>query len=177
MNSGVYKITNQINSKFYIGSSNNLKRRKSAHFSLLKNGKSHNLILQNAVNKYGIENFKFEIIVECNVEFLFTIEQQLVDQLKPEYNIAIKNVAVPTGLPYKNKTLYSKYAKDRLKKDKNFGWKSRVIVQLDSKNGIPIKEFKSLKEYAETYNCSIGNVGSCIKRKRKCKGFYIKYKE
>ncbi len=177
MKSGVYKITNLINGKFYIGSSKDLNRRKKDHFRILSKGTSHNKILQNAVNKYGIINFKFEIIENCTEELLFITEQKFVDELKPQYNISIANVAVPTGLPYKDKSLYKKYAEDRLKENNNFGWKSRKIVQLDSKNGNIIKEFSSLKEYADTYQCSIGNVGSCIKRQRKCKGFYIKYKE
>lgn len=91
------------------------------------------------------------MIVECPEELLFTIEQKLVDELKPEYNIAIENVAVPIGLPYKDKTLYKKYAEERLKNDVNFGWKSKAIIKLDS-------------------------VGKALKKGTKCKGFYLKYK-
>ena len=111
MKTGVYKITNQINGKFYIGSSKDLSRRKKDHFRLLKKGINHSILLQRAVNKYGIDNFIFEVIVECPEELLFTIEQKLVDELKPEYNIAIENVAVPIGLPYKDKTLYKNMQK------------------------------------------------------------------
>ena len=64
-NSGVYKITNLINNKFYVGSSINLKQRKHAHFYSLKLGKHKSPYLQNAFNKYGIENFVFEVIKYC----------------------------------------------------------------------------------------------------------------
>ena len=35
-NCGIYEIINILNNKIYIGSSNNLKRRESQHFSNLK---------------------------------------------------------------------------------------------------------------------------------------------
>lgn len=60
----IYKITNLINGKIYIGQTNNPKRREREHFSLApsiledNNGK----ILYNALLKYGPQNFSFEII-------------------------------------------------------------------------------------------------------------------
>jgi len=176
MKSGIYKITNEINGKFYIGSTKDLNRRKKDHFRLLKKGVNHSVILQKAVNKYGIDNFKFEILVECSEDLLFTIEQKIVDELKPEYNIAIQNVSVPTGLPYKNKSLYKKYAEDRLKNNSNFGWKSRAIIKLDDK-GNKLEEYPSLKSYAEQHGCAVGSVGKALKKGTRCKGFYLKYKD
>ena len=175
MKTGVYKITNQINGKFYIGSSKDLSRRKKDHFRLLKKGINHSILLQRAVNKYGLNNFIFEVIAECSEELLFTIEQKLVDELKPKYNIAIQDVSVPTGLPYKDKTLYKKYAEDRLKENNSFGWKSKIIIKLDDE-GNELKEYPSLKSYAEEHNCAIGSVGKALKKGTKCKGFYLKYK-
>lgn len=62
MESGIYQIRNIINKEIYIGSSINLEKRKSVHFSLLRSGKHHSIKLQRAFNKYGKENFKFEIL-------------------------------------------------------------------------------------------------------------------
>ena len=87
MKTGVYKITNQINGKFYIGSSKDLSRRKKDHFRLLKKGINHSILLQRAVNKYGITNFKFRIIELCEKELLISKEQYYIDKLKPKYNI------------------------------------------------------------------------------------------
>lgn len=63
----IYKITNRINNKIYIGQSNNVKNRWNEHKRLgsldsTKRKKYHNSKLYNAINKYGIENFVFEII-------------------------------------------------------------------------------------------------------------------
>ena len=59
---GIYKITNLKNHKIYIGSSNNIMRRWYEHLRDLKNQKHCNSHLQNAWNKYGENNFLFEII-------------------------------------------------------------------------------------------------------------------
>jgi len=62
LNSGVYKIVNIINNKLYIGSSAYLRFRKSAHFSDLRKNKHHSQYLQEEYDKYGRENFVFEVI-------------------------------------------------------------------------------------------------------------------
>jgi group I intron endonuclease len=87
MASGIYKIYNLIDDNFYIGSSVNLRKRESTHFNLLKKNKHHCIYLQNAVNKYGINNFIFEIIeyVDC-FKNLINREQYYFDLLNPKYN-------------------------------------------------------------------------------------------
>lgn len=55
----IYKITNKINQKIYIGQSSNPKYRFSQHCRI--HDKYTSLINQ-AINKYGKENFTFEII-------------------------------------------------------------------------------------------------------------------
>lgn len=63
----VYKVTNLINNKIYIGKTfRGLKKRWSVHCASFKNPKVKKSYLQNAINKYGKENFKIEIIEKCN---------------------------------------------------------------------------------------------------------------
>lgn len=52
-NIGIYKITNLINNKFYIGSSSDLKKRLYEHRRELNLGVQANKHLQSAWNKYG----------------------------------------------------------------------------------------------------------------------------
>lgn len=183
MNLGIYKITNIKNNKFYIGSTNNLKRRKKEHFSLLKKNKNHCKILQRAYNKYGEDAFIFEVLAYCPKEYLFKLEQWFVDTLKPQYNSCLINVSVPIGLSGAgylytdaHKQIKRISALNRLSTDINFGWKSRTIEKLNE-DGNVIKEYTSLKQYALEHNCAIGNVGKALKKGNKCKGFYIRYKE
>ena len=58
----IYKITNLINNKIYIGQTNNFVRRKQQHINATISNKISNKYLYNAMKKYGIQNFKFEII-------------------------------------------------------------------------------------------------------------------
>ena len=68
---GIYSITNLINGKRYIGKSINLNGRLSSHKCSLRKdvrNKDTNRYLFNAVKKYGIENFNFEVI-ELDLSF------------------------------------------------------------------------------------------------------------
>jgi group I intron endonuclease len=64
MTRGIYKIINIINSKFYVGSAVDLKRRKTRHFSELRGNKHNNRHLQAAWNKYGEQAFVFVVLEE-----------------------------------------------------------------------------------------------------------------
>lgn len=64
---GIYKITNKVNGKVYIGQSINIKERWHRHKT------DYNKIdnyLYRAFKKYGLDNFLFEIIEECEKEDL-----------------------------------------------------------------------------------------------------------
>ena len=78
MKGGIYKLTNLINNKIYIGSTNNIKARKSKH----KNRKTNTLISK-AIFKYGWNNFLFEILEYCDNEKLIERENYYFDKYKP----------------------------------------------------------------------------------------------
>jgi len=84
--SGIYCIRNLINGKRYIGQASVLINRKYYHFSELKRNCHHNKYLQRSYNKYGVENFIFEILLICEKEYLTHYEQIFCDILRPEYN-------------------------------------------------------------------------------------------
>lgn len=65
---GIYKITNIINGKCYIGQSINLNIRLRIHLWSLKKNQHASQHLQNAVNKYGIESFSFEVIEKIDIK-------------------------------------------------------------------------------------------------------------
>ena len=62
---GIYKITNTVNGKCYIGQSNDIHRRFSEHKSLNYRKEYPDKILYKAISKYGIDKFIFEVIEEC----------------------------------------------------------------------------------------------------------------
>jgi len=60
--SGIYKILNKINGKYYVGSTKNFNNRWNSHKSSLNRNEHTNIHLQNSYNKFGKENFDFIII-------------------------------------------------------------------------------------------------------------------
>jgi group I intron endonuclease len=76
--SGIYKITNLINGKIYIGRSVNLKSRKSKHKTSITK-----TIISKAIQKYGHDNFKFEVIEYCECDILVEREQYYMDLFNP----------------------------------------------------------------------------------------------
>ncbi len=107
MHTGIYKIKNLINNNFYVGSTQtSFKHRFSQHISDLNKNKHRNIHLQRACNKYGINNFSFEIIEKCSKEDCIKREQYYIDSLHPEYNlnpIAFSNKGLKWSLASRQK--------------------------------------------------------------------------
>lgn len=78
----IYKITNLINQKIYIGKTNNPKRRWYHHVRDSKKPSDHprKFIIHHAISKYGKDNFSFEIIDSDEDEKI--IFQKEIDLIK-----------------------------------------------------------------------------------------------
>lgn len=77
IDSGIYKITNIVTGRIYVGSAINLHNRKSFHFSEAQ----HNRYLKRSMKKYGKKNFTFEVIEYCSPEQLLEREQYYLNTL------------------------------------------------------------------------------------------------
>lgn len=77
--SGIYKITNIVNTMYYIGSTINFSKRWNRHKNDLKANRHLNSYLQNAYNKYGVEAFAFQILEYCEPKKLLEREQFYLD--------------------------------------------------------------------------------------------------
>lgn len=101
MASGIYKIINAVNNKFYVGSAVDLKRRKSRHFSELRNNKHNNKHLQAAWNKYGEQAFVFVVVEETDKTNLLEAENKwLYEHVGKDYcyNIGTDATAPSLGM-------------------------------------------------------------------------------
>ena len=61
----IYKITNLINGKSYIGQTNDFQRRMREHQT-----KKDEYAIHLAIQKYGKDAFSYEIIEECSKDLL-----------------------------------------------------------------------------------------------------------
>lgn len=86
----IYSIDCSKTDKFYIGSTSNTVVRRSYHFTELQKGTHHSIYLQRAYNKYGKENFFFNIIEDVDdILFLRAREQCWINKNKGKlYNMS-----------------------------------------------------------------------------------------
>ena len=112
---GIYKIVNHATGQCYVGQSQRVQKRIREHFRLLRLNKHPNQHLQNAYNKYGLENFFGDVEIECeNVEQLDYLEESFLkgDAWFAEPNVY--NIADFAKAPMRGKT-HSKEVRQRIR--------------------------------------------------------------
>jgi len=78
---GVYVISNIVNGKKYVGQSRDIRRRIKQHFINATKSSDKCSALYSSIRKYGASVFEFEILAECSIEELNTLEAHFVDNL------------------------------------------------------------------------------------------------
>lgn len=158
MSIGIYKITNLINNKIYIGQSVNIERRIGAHFNYAfsKGAKEYNTPIHNAIRLYGKENFKWEILKECTEEELDDLEIYYIDL----YNSTDRNIGynLTTGGSGGHKT------------------NCRHVLQYDL-DGNFIKEWDSIWEAAKELGFSKYSIAACCYGQKSACGFQWKFSD
>ena len=74
-NVGIYRI--QIGPYYYLGQSQELKKRGKEHLYRLKKGNHVNPKMQNIYNKY--KDYSFKVMIECDADQLDYLEQSALD--------------------------------------------------------------------------------------------------
>lgn len=175
---GIYYIRNLLNNHLYIGSSIMLTKRYKEHKLKLSTNKHHCVALQNAINKYKIDNFEFVVLkVYSNISDrnLRLIEGMLIRLFKSEYNIC-KYPEVSGKPNYKRKLdktwIYNLHKDNNYKHSNNLETYNRVIEKnkntatkiVLSKDSIKL-EFNTLKEACKYVGLKSSNI---INLQRKC---------
>ena len=125
--SAVYKITNTVTGDFYVGSSNDVKRRWAEHKKPSVWKKCPNNQMYIDIRKYGVDKFSFQILEEVEADSLKVIEQQFIETLKPTYNSNRAN-----GWDIERK---KEYMKEYNKSDKGKKANNKYYSQLCFYNG------------------------------------------
>jgi group I intron endonuclease len=76
---GLYKITNNVTGRIYVGSSYDVKSRLATHMNLLKSWDHHNtdMVLDRAL--YGVDSFQAQVIAYCEPWMLYESEKKLLE--------------------------------------------------------------------------------------------------
>lgn len=89
----IYKITNKVNGKIYIGKTvRSLDKRWKEHCQSSRKTQCEKRPLYEAMKKYGIENFEFSLIEECDENILSEKEKYWIEyygSFKNGYNATI----------------------------------------------------------------------------------------
>ena len=155
MLSGIYKITNTINNKFYIGSAVDLKERKYEHFRKLSKNNHCNILLQNSFNKYKKEFFIFDVLELCDKKDLIIKEQFYLDTLNPVFNIC-KIAGNKLGVKHKEKSKEKLRETLKLKREIE-GSRKLTILQIEEIKEMISNNYK-LSNIANKYNVSISTI-------------------
>lgn len=104
---GIYKITNLINGKCYIGKSIDIEKRFQKHktnaFWKSEKNLKYNYPLYQAFRKYTLQNFSFEVLEECSENELNNKEQFYYNLFKPEYCLTSPDENVVLNLNVRKK--------------------------------------------------------------------------
>ena len=154
---GIYKFTNKINGKIYIGQSIDINARKRSHINdAYCKGKDSNCPFHQAIIKYSENGFNFEIIEECPKELLNEREKYWIQYYNSYHN---GYNASPGG--------------------DNCGERSdgRALLLYDLEGNF-VKETYNIASTARELGVGYQTVYQLLQGARKStKGFQIKYKE
>ena len=190
LSKGIYKILNTITQDFYIGStSRTFKKRFKEHcryyeqFELGELKKLQNPILWRAFKKYGIENFKIEVLeLIQDSKTILEKEEFYIQTLQPVYNICQH----PTkgGSPNKNKKLSTEW-KNNIRINSGLYKHSpetlELVINNNKNNAIKLKFisdkeelfFNSWIEAEEYFGITSSAIKVSFKRKQRWKQYQI----
>ena len=183
---GVYKITNLVTSKVYVGSTcSDLKKRFREHFHHLRKNKHHSKKLQNSWNKYGEENFEISVLEMCSKDRCTEREQYWIDTFDSYYNgynctpkaqnCMGRPVSEETRQKISNTLKGRKCGRILTKEEfKVLGEARKKKVYQYTADGLFIQEYKSVSEFSNEIGVQ-SQIRVAIRADRCAKGFYWSY--
>jgi group I intron endonuclease len=129
MDSGIYAIRNLLNNRRYVGSTINLATRFPGHRRELRKKIHFNPYLQRAWDKYGEEQFVYEIVERCDKSVLLDREEHWIRELRSYkdeegYNLCRTPRASRLGCKASAETL--RRMSESMKGEKSVNWGKKL---------------------------------------------------
>lgn len=156
--SGIYKITNLVNNKSYVGSAVNLKLRLQKHYYELNKGVHSNEYLLRSFNKYGNDNFNIEIL-----EIFEKIDYKLLLKLEKEYIIYFDTLNNGYNLMLDNSSFFTKMNISKKHIDANKKRQSISVYAININDNKIEYEFESVSEASLFFKTSSSNISRVCK--------------
>lgn len=176
----IYKVTNKINEKCYIGETlNTLNKRFYQHCTSAYNKKYWNYYFYRAIRKYGIENFEIielEKVTNSDRKILkkeiLILEEKYIkiyDSFNSGYNSNSGGrhpleTSIETRELQRNRKLENPKTKDNSKYARSFYNNEKEVIAYNYITGIEIKKFNSIKEASEYYNIDRSGITKVCKK-------------
>src|ERR1035437_1042934 len=187
----IYIIRCKINQKLYIGSASCWHKRRGAHIACLRRNKHKNPHLQRSWNKYGEENFEFEIIQHCNINQLIEREQYYIDALRvcnDKYGFNMNPIAGTTlgrkmsvsakkkiGDFWRGKPK-SKQAKINMQRSREKD-QGKPVITMCKKTGKILKEYPSISSASRKTGLDVSSIcAQCSQKSGSRRKYVFRYK-
>ena len=170
----IYKITNLINGKVYIGQTRDFRKRVGTYLSELKYS---NRLISQAIKEYGSDNFTIEIVTLCKIHQLDKLERYYINQYRSnDRDYGYNDLPSPTSRSVEDMLLES-----NRKRSAHIGLKESNNTKRNKSNKIFIIRddtiiiSDSAKLYGDYINATKDQIKNYI-RYPLCKdGFYLFY--
>ena len=126
----IYKLTNLINNKIYIGQTKNFKQRMNCHKSSCNSKRCKNKPLYIDIKKYGWNNFSKEILFESS-------NQKIINEKEKLFIKEYKSLYTENGYNIQSGGKYNLHQTNRTKKlisEAEKGNKNHMYGKTGSKN-------------------------------------------
>jgi hypothetical protein len=166
----IYKITNNINDKVYIGQTiKSLTIRKSAHRRSSHNKKLNPKSIHYFMSQVGFDNFKFEVVKECDSKNeLDLFERFYISEYKsnnPEFGYNLTSGGTSNYEPSED---YRRYMSSISK--------CKMKIDVYNNNGLFFMTYPSINCAARELNISPKKINRVLKNKRRSSnGFIFRY--
>lgn len=179
----IYKITNTINQKSYVGKTiYTVEKRWKEHCKDSLRTKMEKRPLYNAMKKYGIDNFSVEPLEECSTKLLDEREKYWIEYLDTYHNGYNATMGGDGALRIDREAVIKAYQKYRnmnqvatilnISSDsvKNILLSENIELQTLYPNSRKIKMFNKFGDYIKTFeSCAEASRWLLLNCKNKCK--------